>query len=71
MLDGSFQDFNDSDYLDYITEHVKPTSYGKFPYVKSSGQRFSMDIDNPKGIYRSNCLARLNAGDYISPPPPG
>ncbi|WP_319577620.1 Ni/Fe hydrogenase subunit alpha [uncultured Desulfobacter sp.] len=68
MLDGSFQDFNDADYLDYIAEHVEPTSYGKYPYAKSWGQGFSMDIDNPKGIYRSNCLARLNACDYISTP---
>nr|WP_320017415.1 Ni/Fe hydrogenase subunit alpha [uncultured Desulfobacter sp.] len=68
MLDGSFKDFNDADYLDYIAEHVEPTSYGKFPYAKSWGQGFSMDIDNPKGIYRSNCLARLNACDYISTP---
>ena len=50
MMDGSFQDFNDADYLDYIAEHVEPTSYGKFPYAKSWGQGFSMDIDNPKGI---------------------
>ena len=26
------------------------------------------DIDNPKGIYRSNCLARINACDAISTP---
>ena len=68
MIDGSFQDFNDTDYLDYIAEHVEPTSYGKFPYAKSWGQGFSMDIDNPKGVYRSNCLARLNTCDYISTP---
>lgn len=68
MIDGSFQDFNDADYLDYIAEHVEPTSYGKFPYAKSWGQGFSMDIDNPKGIYRANCLARLNVCDHISTP---
>jgi len=68
MLDGSFQDFDDADYLDYIAEHVEPTSYGKFPYAKSWGQGFSMDIDHPKGVYRSNCLARLNACDHISTP---
>lgn len=72
ILDGSFQDFNDADYLDYIAEwsaeHVEPISYGKFPYAKCWGQVSSMDIDKPKGIYRSSCLARLNAYDYISLP---
>ncbi|MCG8551376.1 MAG: nickel-dependent hydrogenase large subunit, partial [Desulfobacterales bacterium] len=66
--DGSFRDFNDTDYLDYISEYVEPTSYGKFPYAKSWGQGFSMDIENPKGVYRANCLARLNACDHISTP---
>ena len=27
-----------------------------------------MDLDNPKGIYRANCLARINAADKISTP---
>ena len=66
--DGSFTDFHDSDYLDYISEHVEPTSYGKFPYAKFWNEGFSMDLENPKGIYRSNCLARLNACDHIGTP---
>lgn len=66
--DGSFQDFKDTDYLDYIGEHVADTSYGKFPYAKSWDEGFSMDLDAPKGIYRSNCLARINACEQISTP---
>ncbi len=66
--DGSYSDFNNTDYLDYIGEHVPDTSYGKFPYAKSWEEGFSMDLDNPKGIYRTNCLARINVCDQISTP---
>ncbi len=66
--DGSFEEFHASAYLDYISEHVEDVSYGKYPYAKSWGEGFSMDIKNPKGIYRSNCLARLNVCDGISTP---
>ncbi|OQY57586.1 MAG: hypothetical protein B6245_16310, partial [Desulfobacteraceae bacterium 4572_88] len=41
---------------------------GKFPYAKFWNEGFSMDLDNPKGIYRANCLARINAADKISTP---
>ncbi len=66
--DGSFDDFHDSEYLDHISEKVVDTSYGKYPYAKVWGEGFSMDLDAPKGIYRSNCLARVNACDYIPTP---
>jgi F420-non-reducing hydrogenase large subunit len=66
--DGSFTDFHDSRYLDYIAEHVMDVSYGKYPYAKSWNEGFSMDLDKPKGIYRSNCLARINTCDDISTP---
>ncbi len=66
--DGTYADFNDADYLDYIAEHVTDVSYGKYPYAKSWDEGFSMDIENPKGIYRSNCLARINVCDGISTP---
>jgi len=66
--DGTYTDFKDSDYLDYIGEYVADTSYGKFPYAKSWDEGFSMDLDQPKGIYRSNCLARINVCDNISTP---
>ena len=66
--DGSYTDFHDSQYLDYIGEHVTDVSYGKYPYAKSWDQGFSMDLEDPKGIYRSNCLARINVCDQISTP---
>jgi F420-non-reducing hydrogenase large subunit len=65
--DGSFEDFDVSNYLDYIAEHVENWSYLKFPYQKKAG-RLSMDLDNPVGIYRTNALARINVCDKISTP---
>jgi F420-non-reducing hydrogenase large subunit len=65
--DGSFEDFKYEDYTDYISEHVEPWSYLKFPYMKKAGE-FSMDLDNPNGIYRTNTLARMNVCDKIDTP---
>ncbi len=65
--DGSYEDFKCEDYTDYISEHVEPWSYLKFPYMKKAGE-FSMDLDNPKGIYRTNTLARMNVCDKIDTP---
>jgi F420-non-reducing hydrogenase large subunit len=69
MMDknGNIEDFEATDYLDYIAEHVEPWSYVKFPYYKKAG-RFSMDLDNPVGIYRVNALARINVVDKIPTP---
>ena len=65
--DGSYEDFKYEDYTDYIREHVEPWSYLKFPYMKKAGE-FSMDLDNPNGIYRTNTLARMNVSDKIDTP---
>jgi len=65
--DGTYEDFKYEDYTDYISEHVEPWSYLKFPYMKKAGG-FSMDLDNPKGIYRTNTLARMNVCDKIDTP---
>lgn len=66
--DGSFSDFSYQEYTDHIGEHVEPWSYGKFPYARSWGEGFSMDLKAPKGIYRANTLARLNVCDHINTP---
>ncbi len=66
--DGSYTDFDPKDYTDYIGEHVEDYSYGKMPYAKFWNEGFSLDLDNPKGIYRSNCLARINVADKIATP---
>jgi F420-non-reducing hydrogenase large subunit len=65
--DGSYEDFTYERYTDFIAEHVEPWSYVKFPYAKKWGA-FSMDLDNPSGIYRANTLARINVCDYIPTP---
>ncbi len=65
--DGSYEDFTSDKYTDYISEHVEDWTYLKFPYAKKWGG-FSMDINNPKGIYRVNSLARINVCDKISTP---
>jgi len=65
---GSYQDFPYDRYTEFITEHIESWSYLKFPYAKQWGEGFSMDIDNPKGIYRANTLARINVCDFIDTP---
>lgn len=65
--DGKFEDFKTENYLDYIAEHIEPWTYLKFPYQKKAG-RFSMDLDNPSGIYRVNALARINVCERITTP---
>ncbi len=69
--DGSCKEFRPDEYLDHLAEKVVPFSYGKFPYAKSWGEGFSMDLDAPKGIYRSNTLARINVGGRFEPQRPG
>ena len=66
--DGSFEDFAYDQYTDYISERIEDWTYLKFPYAKSWGEGFSMDINDPKGIYRTNSLARINVADKISTP---
>jgi len=65
--DGSFVDFDCDKYTDHIVEHVEDWTYLKFPYMKSAGG-FSMDLDNPRGVYRTNSLARINVCDRMSTP---
>jgi len=66
--DGSCHEFDAQDYADHLGEHVEPYSYAKFPYARSWGEGFSLDLDQPRGIYRSNCLARLNVAESIQTP---
>lgn len=66
--DGSFTDFAYDQYTDFISERIEEWSYLKFPYAKSWGEGFSMDVDNPKGIYRTNSLARINVADKMATP---
>jgi NAD-reducing hydrogenase large subunit len=52
--------FDPSDYLDIISEHVEDWSYLKFPFYKKMGY--------PEGTYRAGPLARLNVSQGISTP---
>ncbi|MFQ5981140.1 MAG: Ni/Fe hydrogenase subunit alpha, partial [Candidatus Heimdallarchaeota archaeon] len=65
--DGSYTDFDSKDYTDHIAEHLEEWSYGKFPYYKNE-DGFSMDLEDPKGIYRVGSLARINVCDKMSTP---
>jgi F420-non-reducing hydrogenase large subunit len=65
--DGRHEEFTYEQYPEYIAEHVEPWSYLKFPYMKKAGT-FSMDLDHPSGIYRTNTLARINVCDRIATP---
>lgn len=66
--DGAYDDFAYEDYLDFIGEHVEPWSYQKFPYARQWGNGLSLDLENPAGVYRSNCLARINVCDKMATP---
>lgn len=66
--DGTYDDFDVKDYATHLGEHVVPWGYSKMPYAKNWNEGFDMDLDNPKGIYRSNTLARINVCDKISTP---
>ncbi len=65
---GSYEDFAVNQYTEFISEHLESWSYLKFPYAKKWGEGFSMDLENPKGIYRANTLARINVCDHIDTP---
>jgi len=67
QADSSYEDFEYAEYTDYIAEHTEPWTYMKFPYMKKAGG-FSMDLENPKGIYRTNTLARMNVCDRLVTP---
>lgn len=54
------EEFNGSDYLNYVAEHVEDWSYLKFPYYKKMGY--------PEGCYRVGPLGRLNVCERISTP---
>jgi F420-non-reducing hydrogenase large subunit len=65
--DGAYEEFEYGDYTDHIGEHIESWTYLKFPYAKNWGD-FSMDLNNPSAIYRTNSLARINVCDKISTP---
>jgi F420-non-reducing hydrogenase large subunit len=65
--DGSYDDFSYDQYLDYIGEAVMPWTYQKFPYAKKWG-KLNLSLESPVGVYRTNCLARINVADKMATP---
>jgi F420-non-reducing hydrogenase large subunit len=65
--DGSYEDFAYDQYLDHIGEWVEPWSYQKFPYAKKWG-KLNLSLEDPVGVYRTNCLARINVADKMATP---
>lgn len=59
--------FEANEYLDYISEHVEPWTYLKFPFLKKIGWK-GLTYGPDSGIYRVNSLARLNVVDKIKTP---
>ena len=66
--DMHYDEFDARDYTDYLAEKIVDHSYGKFPYAKSWNEGFSMDLEDPRGIYRVNTLARINVADRMATP---
>jgi NAD-reducing hydrogenase large subunit len=59
--DGTLlEEFDPSDYLTYIGEHVNPYTYLKAPFYRKRGYE--------NGIYRVGPLGRLNAASHINTP---
>ena len=54
------EEFEGSDYLEHIGEHVEDWSYLKFPFLRKIGW--------PQGTYRVGPLARLNVAEKIQTP---
>jgi F420-non-reducing hydrogenase large subunit len=66
--DGRFVDFAYDQYTEHLGEKVLDWTYLKFPFARSWGEGFSMDLADPKGIYRTNTLARINVADRMATP---
>jgi len=59
--------FKPAQYLDYVSEHVEPWSYLKFPFLKKIGWKGFVE-GKDSGVYRVSPLARLNVADGMATP---
>lgn len=55
------------EYTDWISEHVEPWTYLKFPYLKKVGWKGFVG-GNDSGVYMATPLSRLNAADGMATP---
>jgi F420-non-reducing hydrogenase large subunit len=64
--DGNeFAKYAAHEYLDHIAEHVEPTSYLKYPYLKKIGWKGFVDGAD-SGMYACTPLSRLNAAEGMA-----
>jgi len=66
--DGTTAEFAAEDYEQHLAERVEPWSTAKMVYARAWNEGFSLDPDDPKGVYRVNTLARINVCDRIATP---
>jgi len=62
-----FAKFPSREYLNYVSEHVEPWTYIKFPFLKKVGWHGFAD-GKDSGVFRVAPLARLNAADGMATP---
>ncbi|MFC2100598.1 Ni/Fe hydrogenase subunit alpha [Bacteroidota bacterium] len=55
------------EYMDFVSEHVEPWSYLKFPFLKKKGWT-GFTEGNDSGVYHATPLSRLNASDGMATP---
>jgi len=62
-----FAQYDPSDYLEHIAEHVEPWTYMKFPFLRKVGWKGLVDgIES--GVYTATPLSRLNVADRMATP---
>ncbi len=62
-----FEKYSPADYQQYISEHVEPWTYLKYPYLKKVGWK-GLVGGKGSGVYRATPLARLNASEGMATP---
>jgi F420-non-reducing hydrogenase large subunit len=69
LYDGELRLQNADGKIDQFpySEYIEDWSYLKFPYAKNWGN-LKLDENDPVGVYRSNCLARINVCDKMATP---
>lgn len=64
---NEYAKFDVHDYIKYVSEHVEPWTFVRFPYLKDVGWKGFVDGPD-SGIYCVAPLARLNAADGMATP---
>ena len=59
--------YEPKEYLNYVSEHVEPYSYLKYPYLKKVGWKGFVD-GMESGVYKATPLSRLNVSNGMATP---